>query len=58
MDNGHKKCKQTTRECQVLVEWKDKTMIWTELKNVKEANPIKLAEYAVSIKLNNETAFV
>ncbi len=36
------------------VEFVDKT---TDLKDVKESNPIKLAEYAILNKIDNEPAF-
>ena len=54
---GHKKCKKTTRGWQVLVEWKDSTTTWMDLKDVKEANPIELAKYAVANGIDDEPAF-
>ena len=32
-------------------------MTWMDLKDVKEANPIELAEYAVANQIENEPAF-
>lgn len=57
LKNGHKKCKPTTRGWQVLVEWKDESTTWIDLKDVKEANPIELAEYAVASRIDDEPAF-
>ena len=54
---GNKKCKPTTRSWKVLVEWKDETTTWMDLKDVKEASPIELAEYAVANKIYDEPDF-
>ena len=55
--NGNKKCKLTTRGWQVLVEWRDETTTWMDMKDVKEASPIELAEYAVANHIENEPSF-
>ena len=57
LKHGHKKGKSTTRGWQVLVEWKDETTTWMNLKDVKEANPVELAEYAVASGIDDEPAF-
>ena len=57
LKNGHKKCKPTTRGWQVLVEWKDDSTTWMNIKDVKEASPIELAEYAIANQISNEPAF-
>ena len=57
LKNGQKKCKPTTRGWQVLVEWKDDTTTWMDMKDVKEASPIELAEYAIANQISNEPAF-
>ncbi len=44
LSNGHKKFKQTTQGWQVLIEWKDEMTTWMDLKDIKEANPVELAE--------------
>ena len=54
---GHKKCKPTTRGWKVLLEWRDDTATWVDLKDIKEASPIELSEYAVGNKINDETDF-
>ena len=57
LSDGHKKCKQTTRGWQVLVEWKDETTTWMDLKDIKEANLVELAEYVVSSRIDDKPAF-
>ena len=57
LSNGHKKCTPTTKGWKILVEWKDETTTWMDMKDVKEANPIELAEYAVASKIDEEPAF-
>ena len=47
----------TTRGWQVLVEWADETLTWMDMKDVKEASPVELAEYAVANRINQEPAF-
>ncbi|GFH49007.1 hypothetical protein CTEN210_05483 [Chaetoceros tenuissimus] len=39
--------KKTTRGWELLVEWKDGTMSWVPLKDLKNSNPVELAQYAV-----------
>ena len=41
----------------MLIEWNDETTTWMDLKDVKEASPIKLAEYAVANRIDGEPAF-
>jgi hypothetical protein len=55
--NGNKVPKKTTIGWQFLVEWKDGSSDWTDLKDLKESNPVEIAEYAVSNKLVEEPAF-
>ena len=55
--NGNRVPKTTTRGWQLLVEWKDNSTDWIPLKDLKESNPVELAEYAVLNKLLDEPAF-
>ena len=55
--NGNRTPKQTTRGWKLLVEWKDGSTDWIPLKDLKESNPVELAEYAVANKLLDEPAF-
>ena len=57
LKGAHNKCKTTTRGWKVLVEWKDLTTTWMVLKDVKEASPIELAEYAVTKKIDDDLDF-
>ncbi|GFH48999.1 Blackbeard [Chaetoceros tenuissimus] len=49
--------KKTTKGWELLVEWKDGTMTWVPLKDLKNSNPIELAQYAVMNALEEEPAF-
>ena len=40
LKGGHDKCKPTTRGWNVLVEWRDETTTFMDLKYVKEASPV------------------
>ena len=42
---------------QIQVEWKDGTSECLPLKQVKDHNPIELAEYAVAHKIQDEPTF-
>lgn len=55
--NGNKVPKKTTRGWKLLVEWKDGGTDWIDLKDLKDSNPLELAEYAVANKLTEEPAF-
>jgi hypothetical protein len=55
--NGKKHHKRTTQGWQLCVKWKDGPMSWEALKDLKEANPIKTAEYAVAHSLSSKPAF-
>ena len=39
------------------IKWKDGTTEWVPLKLMKESNPVEMAEYVVSRKLDLEPAF-
>lgn len=57
MLRGKRVPKRTTRGWHICVEWKDGTTSWLSMKDVKESNPVMLAEYAVANKLVSEPAF-
>jgi len=57
MLRGKKIPKRTTKGWYICVEWKDGSTAWLDLKDVKESNPVLLAEYAVANKLVSEPAF-
>jgi hypothetical protein len=55
--NGNEVPKRTTRGWQLLVEWKDGASDWIPLKDLKDSNPVELAEYAVANGIDREPAF-
>jgi hypothetical protein len=55
--NGKRTAKKTTRGWKLLVEWKDQTVDWVPLKDLKESNPVELAEYALANGIEEEPAF-
>jgi hypothetical protein len=55
--NGNKVPKQTTIGWKLLVEWKDGSSDWVDLKDLKASNPVEVAEYAVANKIVEEPAF-
>ena len=55
--NGQEKPKKTTRGWSLLVQWKDGLMEWVRLNELKESNPIEVAECAVANRIAEEPAF-
>jgi Reverse transcriptase (RNA-dependent DNA polymerase) len=53
--NSH--MRRTTKGWKLLVQWKDGSSMWTPLKDLKESNPVQVAEYAVSNKIVSQPAF-
>jgi hypothetical protein len=47
----------TTAGWKIYVEFMDGTTAWLPLKDVKESNPIELAEYAILNRIDDEPAF-
>ena len=54
---GTQQRRWTTKGWSLLVEWKDGGSSWIPLKDLKESNPIEVAEYAIANKLVHEPAF-
>ena len=54
---GNKIPKTTTAGWMIQCRWADDTTNWVPLKEVKESNPIELAEYAVTARVAEEPAF-
>ena len=48
----------TTKGWKLLCSWKDGSSSWVPLKDLKESNPIEVAEYAVANKISEEPAFI
>jgi hypothetical protein len=55
--NGQRRPKRTTKGWELLVEWKDGAVTWVPLKDIKESNPVEVAEYAIANKIDNKPAF-
>ena len=54
---GARKRKITTRGCDINVSWKDGTTSWVPLKDMKESNPLEVAEYASRNNLIDHPVF-
>ena len=50
--------KPTTKGWELLVSWKDGSSSWVKLKDLKNSNPVEVAEYAVANRIQEEPAFV
>jgi hypothetical protein len=48
---------KTTKGWFLQVQWKDGTSSWEPLRNLKESNPIEVAEYAMANQIAEEPAF-
>jgi hypothetical protein len=55
--NGSCTPKKTTRGWHLLCNWKDGSSDWVALKDLKDSNPIELAEYAVANRIQEGPAF-
>ncbi len=49
--------KKTTRGWHILVEWRDGSMSWHKLADIKDSYPVQLAEYAIANGIDHEPAF-
>ena len=54
---GKRHPRTTTRGWELQVEWRDGSSTWVPLSELKESNPIQVAEYAVANKIAEEPAF-
>ena len=48
---------KTTRGWDIQLQWTNGETSWLPLRDVKNSNPIELAEYAIANELENELAF-
>jgi hypothetical protein len=55
---SNKKVRKTTKGWHLCVEWKDGTTSWERLVELKESNPVEIAEYAAAKSLLDTPAFV
>ena len=54
---GTRRRRETTIGWELLAQWKDGSMNWVSLKDLKESYPVQTAEYAVAAKIAMEPAF-
>ena len=54
---GQRRLGQTTKGWKLLVKWKDGSESWVKLTDIKEAQPVDLAEYAKARGIDQEPAF-
>ena len=57
MVNGQQRMKKTTAGWKINVEFADGTTDWLPLRDVKDSNPVELAEYAIASRIDQEPAF-
>lgn len=55
--NGCVRQKRTTKGWKLCIQWKDGSTSWERLTDVKESNPIEVADYATMNHLETEPAF-
>jgi hypothetical protein len=59
INNGsNKQVRKTTKGWHLCVEWKDGTTSWERMADLKEGNPVEVAEYAVAKNLLAAPDFV
>ena len=54
---GTKRRRETTKGWEILIEWKDGSMNWVALKDVKKSYPVQLIEFAISNRIAELPAF-
>jgi hypothetical protein len=57
LENGMKRRRHTTQGWELCIQWKDHSTNWVKLKDMKNAYPIEVAEYAIANKIHDEPAF-
>ena len=55
--SGNRQSKETTKGWDMLIWWKDGSMTWVPLKDVKKSHPVQVSEYAVLTQIQEEPAF-
>jgi hypothetical protein len=56
--NGRRSCRRTTAGWKLLILMKDGSEQWIPLKDMKESNPVDVAEFAMARNLIDEPAFI
>ena len=54
---GRKRLRKNTKGWDFLCLWKYVSTAWAPLKDLKESNPVDIAEYIVGNKISEESAF-
>ena len=54
---GQRRLRKTTVGWKLLVKWKDGSETWVPLKDLKESNPVEVAEFAKARGIDDEPAF-
>jgi len=54
---GNKRLCKTTKGWKLLVEWANDTETWIPLKDLKESNPVEVAEFAKARGIDNQPTF-
>lgn len=55
--SGQRRMRKTTVGWDLLVKWKDGSEAWLALKDLKESNPVEVAEFAKARGIDGEPAF-
>ena len=55
--SGTRRRRETTAGWELLAQWKDGSMNWIVLKDIKESYPVQVAEYAVRARISLEPTF-
>ena len=57
ISNRNKRRCETTKVWEVCIQWKGGSSTWNQVKDVKEAYPVQLSEYAVQNRVSEQPAF-
>ena len=49
--------RKTTKGCELLIKWKDKSESWIKLADMKESHPVEVSEYARARGIDKGPAF-
>ena len=55
--HGKRTMRQSTKGWSFHIKWRDGNTSWVDLKDLKETNPVDIAEYATSRGIQDELAF-
>ena len=54
----HCHLRKTTKGWKLCIEWKDDTTMWERLADLKESNPVEVAEYAIAQGIQHKPAAI